>query len=242
MRSGLTESVAALAAAHRGGAVPVAIDAPADVAEAYAAQEALAGALGQAPGGWKIALHPVLGPIAAPMYARDILAAPARWPFRPGLAIEIEVAVRLARDLPAPPRDRADLLAAVSEVLIGVEFFRRRVAADASPLALMADNLGNDGYAFAPAVPAWLGLDPASRRLTVTFDGAVVHDAPCAHAFPDVLAPMLGMADGPALPFGGFRAGQIVTTGTLVRPIPLAGPGHMSASVEGLGTIAVEFG
>ncbi len=76
---------------------------PANHAEAYEAQRLTAERLGARVAGWKAADHPKIGPVAAPIFAGVSHGAGAAWAVTPGLGVEIEVALRLKRDLPRAP-------------------------------------------------------------------------------------------------------------------------------------------
>ena len=52
---------------------------------------------------------------------------------------------------------------------------------------------------------------------------------------------MLASLDEGALPLGGYRAGQVVTTGTLVPPLSIDRPQVVRATLDGIGTVEVVF-
>ena len=97
-----------LAAAIRSGraAPPASLDAHAPtIAEAYEAQAGVAHALGERVAGWKTGFGPDRHPVAAPILAGLMHRNAARIalpPDRP-VILEIEIAFRLARDLPPRP-------------------------------------------------------------------------------------------------------------------------------------------
>lgn len=222
-----------LVEARRAGSLVLDPPVPADVDEALALQDAVARALGQPLGGWKVAMPPA-GPVAAPIFAPDVKAAPTVWRRSDWLAIEVEVAFRLKRDFdPA-----GGVTAEAAEALLGVEMVRSRLAdGPRSPFtAFLADNLGNDGYVLGPTL---VGAPDAvlGRRCRVTLDGEVLHDAPAAHPQGDVVAPLLANAGNRRL--GGFRTGQFVTTGSLCGLVIVPRPGRLVCEVEGLGSIEI---
>lgn len=212
---------------------------PADLATAIAAQEAIMRGLGAAAGGWKVASNKDHGPIGAPMYQASVKDGPASWPLAPGLMLEIEVAVRLARDLPPGDYSREEIVGAIESMSVGIEIVRSRLAiGNAAPfLAFFADSLANEGYVIGKTRLPWAEFDLATRRCIARKDGAVFHDALCTYPFGEPLAPVMGFASVQKGALGGLRAGQIVTTGSVCGVLPVTGPGLYTAEIEGLGAV-----
>jgi 2-keto-4-pentenoate hydratase len=212
---------------------------PADLASAIATQEAIMRGLGETPGGWKVASNKDFGPIGAPMSASYVKEGPASWPMAPGLMLEIEVAVRLARDLPPGSYTREEIVGAIESMSVGIEVVRSRLAiGNAAPfLAFFADSLANEGYVIGKTRLPWGEFDLASRRCIALKDGAVIHDALCTYPFGEPLAPVTGFASVQKGGLGGLRAGQIVTTGSVCGVLPVTGPGRYTAEIEGFGTV-----
>lgn len=239
-----------IVAARRAGtqAARDAAPAPADRLHAYATQQAVAGALGARVGGWKVGMLADGTPTAAPMFAADIVAGGARWtlPADGALVVEVEVALRLARDLPARPGQpctRGEVAAAVDAVLVGVEILQSRFAGDGFPpfLLHLADNLGNAGYVAGGATRDVATLDLARLRCRYAIDDATRHDAVGGHPQDDPWTPVLASLDEGALPLGGYRAGQVITTGTLVPPVTVDRPQRLTATLDGIGAVEVTF-
>jgi len=235
-----------IAEGHRSGA-PIdglgEVSAPADNAAALAVQAAVARSLGESVAGWKIGSSPA-GAFAAPLFSRLLYESPASRPLgRNGiLGIEVEVALRLGRDLvEAEPAEA--LLAAAESVLAGIEIVESRFRDQPSlPFtAHLADNLANGGYVTGGSVPGGAPIDLAGLRCRVEIDGAVVFDAIQAHPQGDPLVPLAAWAAAPAHPLGTARAGQIVTLGTLCGLLPVAGPCRIRASVENIGSVALDL-
>lgn len=212
---------------------------PADLAGAIAVQDAIMRGLGATPGGWKVATNKDFGPIGAPMYANYVKEGPASWPMAPGLMLEIEVAVRLARDLPPGSYSRAEIVGAIESMSVGIEVVRSRLAiGNAAPfLAFLADSLANEGYVIGKTRLPWSEFDLATCRCIARKDGVVFHDAPCAYPFGEPLAPVTGFASVQKGALGGLKAGQVITTGSVCGVLPVTGPGRYSAEIEGLGTV-----
>jgi 2-keto-4-pentenoate hydratase len=224
--------------AHKSGAEVVGAPSPANVAAAMAEQRALATALGAGVDGWKVAIHPEAGPIAAPLLSHLVRTSSASWPYADGILIEIEIAVRLARDLPPMAYTRHAIIDAIGSVSVGVELVRSRLAPGAPFLSFLADNLGNAGYVVGAATP-WTDFDPATLRCSLAIDGNRIQDAPCVHPQNDILAPLVAYAARPNDRLGGLKAGQIVTTGSLCGAIPLPRSGRLIAEIDCLGTVEI---
>ena len=238
-----------LAAAHRNGErIPyVESQAPGDLAAAYAAQAALGEALGAKIGGWKVGVRPDGTPMTAPIYAHLVAPSGATrtLPAAGPLVVEVELAFRLDDDLPprAKPYTRDDLVEAVGEVLVGIELIHWRFEGDEPPpfLSFLADNLGNAGYVTGEAVRDFRSLDLARRRCRVSVDAALEHDAIGGHPQDDPWAPLLACLDQGLMGLGGFRAGQFITTGSLIVPLRPVRRTVIRAELADIGSVAATF-
>lgn len=217
-------------------------DLPRDGAEGYAAQALVARRVGAEIAGWKVALAdgmPVAAPLLGPLLHSGHCLTGGSGPD----AVEVEIAFRLGRDL--PPRDggyaREEVVSAIHGVLVGIEIVASRLAEGAAaPFpAFLADNLGNAGFMAGEPVPP-ASLDRlAGLGCRVIRDGAVIHDATGGHPARDPLAPLLAWANAQCDALGGLRAGQVVTTGSLVGLLHCARPYTLEASIEGLGRLVL---
>ncbi|HVL70507.1 MAG TPA: fumarylacetoacetate hydrolase family protein [Beijerinckiaceae bacterium] len=216
--------------------------APADEDAAMAVQAAVVRRLGERVGGWKVTIANG-SPIAAPLFASLVGENGTSRPFHEALAgLEVEVAVRLSRDV-APGAGRDAVLSAVDQVLVGIEIVesRWRDRTGVPFPANLADNLANGYYvAGARRGPEALGA-LAALHCRLTLDDEVLFDGPAAHGNGDPLAPLLAYAAAPYDRLGGFAAGQIVTTGTLCGLVPVSRPGRVRAALSGLGEASLEL-
>ncbi len=216
-----------LVAARRDGrqvaALPEAL-VPADADAAYAVAAEVAGRLGWAPLGWKIAgttevmrarlrmPEPIFGRSFAPL-----VMAPAVFDHAVLLdpIVEAEFFVRLAADL--PPRDapwtEAEVAGAVAAVHAGVEVAECRFPAAALPhfTAVLADGSGNGRYVLGPEI---IGGDLAAMPVDVAVDGMVRRRGSGAEVMGHPLRALAWLAN--RLPRAGsfLRAGEWVSTGT----------------------------
>src|SRR5437773_1011850 len=75
------------------------------------------------------------------------------------------------------------------------------------------------GYVTGDALRNFRALDLARLRCRVTVDGAVRHDRAGGHPQNDPFAPVIACLGQGLMGLGGFRAGQIITTGSLITPL-----------------------
>lgn len=232
----------ALLQAHASGrpVTGLATLAPADLDAALAIQAEAFNARGEEVAGWKVALRPDFGPVAAPIARNRVIQSGGKLagPERGLLGIEIELAVRLGTPLNRPV-DRAGLLAAADAILLGIEICATRFTDVRSTpfLALLADDMSNDGYVMgeAESLGKLAGFD--RPRCRVMADSSEVYSGPASHPDCDPLFPALawlGTSDGWA---ASLDAGHFITTGALCGLLPVAGPCQVDVQVEGFGSV-----
>jgi 2-keto-4-pentenoate hydratase len=191
---------------------------PQSDADACQIQDAVIARLGEAVGGWKIGVASEAAPaFCAPILARMIRPSPASYSAAELrlIGIEGELALRLGRDL--PPRDKPYDSAEVVEgaslhpaiEVVDSRFPDPRVLA--RPV-MLADNYGNGGLVYGPAVPEWQARDLAATRMTITVDGRPFADS-SAGVRRDPVAALVEFANLMRAR-GGAKAGWIVTTGS----------------------------
>jgi len=219
--------------------------APASVADCYAISAEVAGALRETIGGWKVGATPQGEPAAAPMYKLGFIDSGSRFQMKAGRPMipEIEIAVRLARSLPASgaPYAREAILDAAGELLLGIELIERRIPKGAPFTLNLADDLGNIGYVVGPALKDFKHLDLARLRCRYWIAGELKTDRAGGHAKGDPLIPMVDWANAQRDRLGGMKAGQIVTLGSLTPMIEVHEPCMIEAELEGFGRVSVEL-
>ena len=221
---------------------------PASLAAAMAVQAQTVAALGESVGGWKVGITPDGISMAAPMFAGAIVASGHAWPLTAAgpILAEVEIAVRLRHDLPPRPGKpyvRGEIIAAISHVLPGIELIQSRlVTGMASPFPLwLADRLGNAGYVCGPQRSDFAALDLSALRCQLSVDGKPVHDKAGGHPQNDPVTPVLVWANAQNDRTGGLKAGQIITTGSLIVPLRCTHSVHLVAEIEGLGRVEVRI-
>jgi 2-keto-4-pentenoate hydratase len=217
--------------------------APATEAEGAAVQRAMAEAVGaMPPAGFKIGatgrrMQSYLGietPIAGFMRRQDVHAAPAQRRFadftRPG--VECEVVVRLAHDLPAGPCTLEQALAAVCDLVAGIEVVENRYG---DPQAVGVPTLVADGMYHAAAVIGagadWRSLPIEALRGRISLDNGFSDEGLTTDLLGHPLNGLAWLAASPlAAAFGGLRAGQLVMLGSVTPPVWLEGPADVTVT------------
>jgi 2-keto-4-pentenoate hydratase len=244
-------TAAALHAAReaRGLLAPL-VDPPADQAEAYAAQRALAGAA--PPAGFKIGATaqgmqqylgvdgPMAGFMPGPIHRSGATLRFAGL-VRPG--VECEIALRLGRDIAPGPLGFEDAAAAVAACFPAIEVVENRYA-DFKALGaptLIADQV----FHAAAVVGADAAFDPrALDQLagTISHDGAELGRGPATALLGHPLHVLQWLADsGAAHAFGGLVAGQVVLCGSVTPPFWLDRGGAIQVEFGALGSVSVGF-
>lgn len=222
-------------------------DACKDEAEAYAVQAEVAAALATGVAGWKVGLSPAGGGWAAPIFTCDLIATGGEFRFRGDMKcvkVEAELGVRFARDLPTragAPYSRAEILAAIGSVFAGIELVGVRFVKGAElPFATrLADNFANAAYAAGSDYTDFHGLDLANIRCVLKQDSKTVSDRVGGHQQGDPMTPVIAWVNGQRDQFGGIRAGQFITTGTLTTPYDLDATALLEASLEGVSAVSL---
>ena len=211
---------AALDAVSRGGArldhLPEGCD-PRSPAEALAVQERVVALSRQAVAGWKVAR---MGEtvVWGVIYAEDVHETPthvpaSRYPLR---GVEAEIAFRFKTDFrrgsePASPKQVAGLLEPVPVLeIVDSRFADYRAT---PPVHRLCDRMSNGGLitgSWNPTPPR----DFVSMVVRVCCDGSVIFEGAGGHPQRDPLLPALEFI-AVEHPHRDFRAGQIITTGTL---------------------------
>lgn len=221
--------------------------APRTLDEAYAAQGALEDLLAPTlgvPGGAKIAvttkvMQELMGidqPCCGMIFSRRILASPARLAFSDfiSLKLECEIALRLARDLPAGTGHTAMSVAqAVSHAMAAFELVEDRNAEyrKVDVKSLVADNCWNAGVVLGAGVPFTSRRSLIGLRGVLDIDGE--RDAEGLSEDPlEVLAWTANLLGERGR---SLKTGQIVMTGSLIATLPAVSGKTFRFAVEGLG-------
>ncbi|HWP12482.1 MAG TPA: fumarylacetoacetate hydrolase family protein [Ramlibacter sp.] len=219
-----------------------------DTDGAYAVQDATVRGLGPV-GGWKVgAKAPLAEPACAPLPDSGLFASGAtllgpQWRMR---GIEVEVAVRLGRDLdPAAGEPEPALVRdAVEAVLPVIEVVETRLAdwRDSAPLAQLADLQNHGGLVIGVASALSPGeLDLRTVEAYLAFDGQPVASTRGANPAADVWRLLGWLARHCARRGQPLRAGDLITTGSCTGMLFAPEGAHVQAQLAGIGVVELWF-
>lgn len=231
-----------------GRRIPAGALEPADVAQAYAIQDATLARIGSV-GGWKVAARaPGLEPTCAPLPAACLLPdgavlRGAGWRLR---GIELGVGFLLGADLPARavPYTPGELAALVGAVLPVIEVVETRLVdwLGAEPLAQLADLLSHGTLVLGAPRPidaAWFDL--AQVKAELHFDDQPVARTVGEHPSPDAAFLLSWLANHAADRGLPLRSGQLVTTGSCTGLLFASEGCSVRGEVAGLLPIGLQF-
>ncbi|SFV38655.1 2-keto-4-pentenoate hydratase [Devosia crocina] len=189
-------------------------------AEALDIQKRVAADIGSRSPAAKVGLAADGSGFSAPIFAPLVVenAGTLHLPARGIVGIEVEAAVRLGRDLSVDMLDQSDAAwrHAIDDVvvtieLIGSRFDDRRAA---GPWGNLADNLSTAGLVIGSSLGQF---EVDGLPISVKIDDQLVREDRARLPFGSILAPIRA-----ALASGSgdlFRAGTVVTTGSLCQPL-----------------------
>jgi len=224
--------------------------APHTIAEAYAAQAALAPLLEAQFGpvaGLKIAtttkvMQALMGidhPCGGLIFARRIHASPARIRLADHVhvMIECELALRLGRDLagPAGSFTAESVATAIAAVMPAFELIEDRNAdyKQTSALSMIADNCWNAGIVVGPGVPFDPDRPPVGTLGRLAINGRESHEGRTE----DPLATLAWIANLANQNGRPLAAGMVVITGSVIPTLPIAAGDRFGFALEGLGSV-----
>jgi len=226
-------------------------------AEAYAVQACIERETAAPLFGWKIAATSLAGqqhigvdgPLAGRLLAERVIADGGVCPLDNNLmrVAEMEFAFRMGRDL--PPRGASY---AVDEVLAAVESLHPAIEIPDSRFAhfervglasLIADNACAHYFVLGPAADTdWRGLDLADHPVTGLRNSAVAETGTGANVLGDPRLALAWLANELSAHDVVLKAGQVVTTGTCVKPLAIAAGDRLDGDFGVLGRVAVTIG
>ena len=229
---------------------------PATRADGYAVQALLEGRSAAPLYGWKIAATSshgqahigVDGPLAGRLLAERVYGDGATLPFGANhmRVAEPEFAFRMARDL--TPRETPycvdDVLDAVAALHPAIEVPDSRYDdfATVGAAQLIADNACAHDFVLGPAAPdSWRAVDLASHQVAGAVAGKVTREGSGAQVLGDPRVALTWLANELSKLGITLAAGQVVTTGTCLTPLPV-GPGDpVSGDFGELGSLTLRF-
>jgi 2-keto-4-pentenoate hydratase len=188
------------------------------------------------------------GPLAGRLLAATVLADGARAARGQPDArvVELELAFRLGVDVPLRPRPYAvdQVMVAVASLNPAIEIPDSRYA-DFSAVGapqLIADNACAYLFMLGPEVDvAWRGVDLAAHGVSATVVGKSRHEGKGSNVLGDPRVALTWLVNelcGLGVTLG---AGQVVTTGTCVVPVPVEPGDEVRADFAGFGDLLEGF-
>ncbi len=232
---------------------------PADRAEGYAIQAELARLSGQAVAGWKIAATSLAGqahigvdgPLAGRLLAnRTLHATETNAPIAVSLqgnrmrVAEAEFAFRFGRALPKRPEEyRLDeVLSAVATLHPAIEIPDSRYEdfVGVGAPQLIADNACACWFVLGHATTAdWRHINLAEHAVTAYCNGSEAATGSGTNVLGDPRWALTWIANELSCYGDGLRVGDIVTTGTCIKPVAITEGDQLRADFGVVGEIAV---
>ncbi|HEY0265745.1 MAG TPA: fumarylacetoacetate hydrolase family protein [Rhizomicrobium sp.] len=227
---------------------------PADRAEAYRVQGFIESHSALPLYGWKIAATSVAGqrhigvdgPLAGRLLAERVIADGGDCPLAGNLmrVAEVEFAFRMGGDL--PPRDAPyapdEVLARVAALHPAIELPDSRFAhfESAGLAQLVADNACAHRFVLGPAAEAdWRGIDLAAHPGRAFKNGALAEEGAGRNVLGDPRIALTWLANELSHHGMTLKAGQVVTTGTCVKPLAIAAGDRIAGDLGLLGRVSV---
>jgi 2-keto-4-pentenoate hydratase len=229
---------------------------PATRAEAYAVQGCIETYTDQPLYGWKIAATSaagqkhigVDGPLAGRLLAERVIADGGVCLLGSNLmkVAEVEFAFRMGRDLaPRPePYTQAEVMDAVATLHPAIEIPDSRYEHfETVGLAqLVADNACAHRFVLGPAAPeGWRGLDLAAHPGRALKNGAVAGEGIGSNVLGGPVTALTWLANELAQHGLTLAAGQVVTTGTCLVPLPIAAGDQIEGDLGSVGRVSVSI-
>ena len=235
--------------------------APATQDQAYLVQRNFVDRLSQTKGslgGYKIAYtsavmreaRGISGPCAGLIFADAITDSPAELNSSDymRLAIECEVGVRLASEVPATgaPYTRESIAPFIDSLVTAFEIVDMRPTGAPEgtdpAVASIVTNIFGGGAVLAPEVRDWQGVDLPASRGTMSINGNLVGEGLGADVMGHPLEALVWLANMLADRGESIPGGSLVITGSIIPPTPLSSGDTATISIEGLGDAHVKVG
>ncbi|MCW8086321.1 2-keto-4-pentenoate hydratase [Sabulicella glaciei] len=225
--------------AWKGGApVPASTAPPADAAAAYAVQSAMLDGIGLR-GGWKVgAASPSATPLSAPLPAGCLLPSGTVFPGAMR-GVELELALRLSRDVPAGEALRRSDFDAM---LPAIEVVETRLAGwERAPALLKLADLQTHGALVLGEPIPMRDLDFSALEAELRLDGEVVAATRGANTAGSLEWLLHGLSRRLAARGEALRQGEILTTGSLTGMLFAAPGARALGRLAGIGEVALRF-
>ena len=226
---------------------------PPDRAEAYRVQAGIEAHSRQPLYGWKIAATSIAGqrhigvggPLAGRLLAERVIEDGGVCPLGNNLmkVAEMEFAFRMGGDLPprGAPTSQDEVMAAVASLHPAIEIPDSRFEnfERVGLASLIADNACAHRFVLGPAARDWRGLDLAAHKVRGLRNGTVAEEGEGRNVLGDPRIALTWLANELSRHGMTLKAGQVVTTGTCVKPVPIAAGERVEGDFGALGRVAV---
>jgi 2-keto-4-pentenoate hydratase len=229
---------------------------PVDRAEAYRVQALIETYSSHPLFGWKIAATSIAGqqhigvdgPLAGRILAERVLPDRGICPLGNNLmrVAELEFVFRMGRDLPpsAEPYSQDDVLAAVATLHPGIEIPDSRFChfETAGLAQLVADNACAHLFVLGPVATAdWRAIDLAAHTVPAFRNGGHVGDGIGANVLGDPRIALAWLVNELSRHGLTLRKGEVVTTGTCIKPLEIAPGDHVEGDFGVLGRVSLSI-
>jgi 2-keto-4-pentenoate hydratase len=238
---------------------------PTTAAEGYAVQMAVVGLWGEQVAGWKAgatlpAVQQRFGlsePFLGPIFASTVMTSPAtaeasRFDLRPpgaggkrAVAVEVEFAVRLGRDLApvAGGRSEAEVLDAVEALVPAIEIITPRYGAvpGGTPGQALADCGLNGGIVLGSPVADWRGIDYPAHETRLVVDGKTTVEGTGSLVLGHPFKSLTWLVNGVGRLGYALAKGQVLTTGSMTGIAHVDQGAHIVGDFGRLGRVEVRF-
>jgi 2-keto-4-pentenoate hydratase len=229
---------------------------PRDRAAGYSAQREIVKFSGQHVVGWKIAATSeagqkhigVDGPLAGPLLAKRVLENGATVSLAGNIMLvaEAEFAFKFARSLPARanPYLQSEVLDAIASLHPSIEVPDSRYTdfVRVGAPQLIADTACSCWFVLGPATNAdWRTRDLVTHEVTAYRNGERAGTGSGANVLGDPRVALTWLVNEVRTYGDGIAAGQFVTTGTCVIPVPIKPGDHVVADFGEFGTVDVRL-
>jgi 2-keto-4-pentenoate hydratase len=228
---------------------------PASLAEGYAIQEAMLELAQQPAVGWKIAATSPAGqkhigvtePLAGRLFRDFVQGDGARRPIaRNHMRVaEAEFAFRMARDLPPRGSDytMTEVCDAVEAMHLAIETpdARYDVFDTIGAPSICADCAFHAWFVLGPEVPDWRSLDLPQQPVRAWKKNAIIAEGSGANALGDPRIALTWLANHLSKRGLRLKAGEIITTGTCVKPVDVGAGDTVVMDYFALGRMSAGF-
>lgn len=227
---------------------------PADRAQGYQVQACIMAHTAQPLFGWKIAATSVAGqkhinvdgPIAGRLLAERVIADGGVFAIGGSFMrlAEMEFAFRMARDFEprATPYAQDEVMAGVASLHPAIELPDTRYT-DVTAVGvaqLVADNACAHKFVLGPAAATdWRALDLAAHPVQARIGAKVVGEGVGANVLGDPRIALTWLVNELSRHGLTLKAGEVVTTGTCVTPVPVAAGDRVEGEFGSLGGVSV---